>query len=74
MRKLFFYLIFFVNVNFCFGQKYDTVIRTSIYTSYFNYHQKVAVVVKYKLYKGGGNCERKKFRFTNDITYCVADG
>lgn len=50
-----------------FTQKYDTIIHTSIYTSYYNKTLKAPVVVSYKLYKGGGNCNRKGFNFTNDI-------
>lgn len=50
-----------------FAQKYDTVIHTSIYTSYFNKALKVPVVVCYKLYKGGGSCSRKGMKFKNDI-------
>jgi len=50
-----------------FAQKYDTVVHTAIYTSYFNNTLKVPVVVCYKLYKGGGNCNRKGMNFTNDI-------
>jgi len=67
MKKLFFILILLLGIMFAFGQKYDTIITNAVYTSYFNYSLKVPVVVKYKLYKGGGECNRNKFRFTNDI-------
>jgi len=67
MKKLFLFIIMMGYLCFTYAQVYDTIINTSIYTSYFNYKQKVPVVVKYKLYKGGGDCDRQKFRFTNDI-------
>ncbi len=67
MRKLFFFIILIGNLSFAFTQTYDTIIQTPIYTSYFSYKQKVPAVIKYKLYKGGGKCDRKNFYFTNDI-------
>jgi len=67
MRKLFIVIALIISVSTAFSQTYDTIIKTAIYTSYFNYKQKGPAVVSYKLYKGGGNCERTKFRFLNDI-------
>jgi endonuclease G, mitochondrial len=60
-------LFVFMNFSFVYSQAYDTIINTAVYTSYFNYNQKLPGVLTYKLYKGGGNCDRKGFRFVNDI-------
>jgi hypothetical protein len=38
--------------------KYDTVITTLAYKSYFSYEYKAPVMVSYKLFKGGGDCSR----------------
>lgn len=46
--------------------KIDTVIHTGIYVSYYSFEVKNPIYVSYKLYKGGGNCNRKKLRFTNE--------
>lgn len=52
--------------------KIDTIITTEIYQSYFNYKCKEPVFVVYKLYKGGGDCKRAGFSFTNDTKISVA--
>ena len=61
--------LLFLNFSYVYAQTYDTIIKTAIYTSYFNYNQKLPAVLTYKLYKGGGECQRKGkgFRFVNDI-------
>lgn len=41
----------------------DTVIHMGTYDSYFSYELKNPVFVTYTLYKGGGDCDRSKFRF-----------
>lgn len=46
-----------------FSQKVDTVIKNKVYESHFSYKLKQPVFVKYKLYKGGGNCNRSQFTF-----------
>ena len=48
----------------CFSQeKIDTVINEGIYKSYFSYELRQPVFVSYVLYMGGGNCDRKSFKF-----------
>ena len=48
------------------AQKIDTIINKTIYKSYFNKTLRSPVYVSYILYKGGGDCDRSKFRFKND--------
>lgn len=67
MKKSFLFIVLLSGFTVVFGQKYDTIISNAVYTSYFNYNLKIPVVVKYKLYQGGGDCSRDKFRFKNDI-------
>jgi endonuclease G len=67
MRKLFALialLVCFLNVNA--QTKVDTIIKNSAYTSYFCKAVKQPLYVSYILYKGGGDCDRTKFRFKND--------
>lgn len=52
------------------GQEVDTVIRNDIYASYFSYQLHEPLYVVYKLYQGGGDCDRKAFHFkTGGIEY-----
>ena len=44
----------------------DTIIITDVYSSYFSFGCKNPMYVKYRLYKGGGDCDRKQFHFTTD--------
>ncbi|MCX6231046.1 MAG: DNA/RNA non-specific endonuclease [Bacteroidetes bacterium] len=67
MKKNILLFSLILHFTFAFTQDYDTIIKTKIYTSYFNYNQKAASVLTYKLYKGGGDCDRKGFHFINDI-------
>ena len=54
--------------------KADTVIRTSIYTSYFNYSLHEPLYVVYSLYKGGGKCDRSGDVFVTDgLPYSATD-
>ena len=46
------------------AQSVDTVIKTTGYTSYFNYTLHEPLYVAYKLYKGGGDCDRAGDVFT----------
>lgn len=46
-----------------FAQQVDTVIKTSIYKSYYSYQVKNPLYVTYTLSKGGGDCDRDGFRF-----------
>jgi len=47
-------------------EKIDTVITNAAYSSYFCKSVKQPLYVSYKLYKGGGDCDRAGFRFKND--------
>lgn len=49
-----------------FSQTWDVKIQTVNYTSYFEFDYLSPTVVVYELYKGGGDCNRDKFRFKND--------
>lgn len=58
----------------------DTVVNVGIYESYYSYTIGQPVNVVYKLYKGGGDCDRKEegFRFKRDtiiknITATIVD-
>jgi endonuclease G len=52
------------------AQEIDTVIRTGVYTSYYNYRLHEPLYVTYKLYNGGGDCSRKAFHFkTGGLDY-----
>jgi len=53
-----------------FGQ--HVVIQKKNYTSYFDTIIKQPILVEYKLYNGGGDCKRDKFRFKNDTKYKTA--
>lgn len=68
MNKKFFLLCivaYIINTPL-FGQyKADTIITTEAYTSYVNKELCQPLYVKYKLYKGGGDCKRAK-NWTND--------
>jgi len=72
MKKkiLIIFLAFLLLTIFCaplFSQvKADTIIRTPIYTSYFNYSLHEPLYVVYPLYKGGGDCDRAGDVFKTD--------
>lgn len=53
-------------------QKWDTVISNKAYVSFYSQKLKNPVAVLYKLYKGGGPCSRKGFRFINDMNILTA--
>ena len=46
-----------------FAQQVDTVIKTSIYKSYYSYQVKNPLYVTCTLSKGGGDCNRDGFYF-----------
>lgn len=46
------------------AQSVDTVIQTAAYTSYFSFELHEPLYVVYKLYKGGGDCDRAGNVFT----------
>ena len=49
-----------------YAQNYDTIIRNDAYSSYISYELKQPILVKYKMYKGGGSCDRTGLTFKND--------
>lgn len=61
--KIFFSLILLIIYNFIYSQQIDKIIKNDVYTSYFSTEIKQPLIVEYKLYKGGGECNRKSFRF-----------
>lgn len=66
ITKAIFILLMTISFN-GFGQiKVDTVIKTSIYESYFSYETKTPLYVKYKLYHGGGDCKREGMTFSRE--------
>jgi endonuclease G len=51
---------------FAFSQKADTIIKTDVFTSYYSKDLRLPIMVKYVLYKGGGECSRVGDVFHND--------
>lgn len=65
MKKLLLLIVsFYVFVLQASAQHEDTAITNEVYTSHFSYALHEPLYVVYKLYKGGGNCNRSQFRFT----------
>lgn len=68
MKYLLILLLLIPFINF--GQRIDTVINNGHYISYYSYTLKQPHYVIYKLYKGGGNCDRTGLTFkTGGIRY-----
>jgi len=44
----------------------DTIIKNNVYTSYYSFNVRNPLYVTYKLYKGGGDCNRSKYSFKNE--------
>lgn len=65
MKKLFIFLLTSVKL-FAQSPDVDTIIKNDIYKSYFDIDIKQPLQLNYILYKGGGDCNRSKFRFIND--------
>lgn len=63
--KIIIYLLL-LSTTLC-SQTVDTIIYRGIYQSHVSYKLKQPVYVKYKLYKGGGDCKRDKFVFKNEL-------
>lgn len=65
MKKLINFLLISINLV---GQSpdVDTIIKNDIYKSYFDIDIKQPLQLNYILHKGGGDCNRSKFRFKND--------
>jgi endonuclease G len=68
MLRLLFYSFVFVIV-YCSGlhaQSIDTIVTKEVYRSYYSFKLKSPLYVMYYLYKGGGDCSRKKLRFVSE--------
>jgi DNA/RNA endonuclease G (NUC1) len=69
-RQIVYYIIGIIALLCCisaFAQKYDTLIVTDIYKSYYSKEYKNPVILTYTLYHGGGESKRDGMNFTNDI-------
>lgn len=75
MRKLIIVLFVFI-IGVCFSQRADTLVNVGIYKSLYSFKKGQPTYVIYKLYKGGGNCDRSNFDFKKDtiINNLTADG
>ena len=63
-------IILILYTHYVKAQIVDTIIVTNAYTSYYSYSLHEPLYVVYKLYKGGGDCDRKAFHFkTNGLHY-----
>lgn len=49
--------------QFVFSQNCDTILKNDVYSSFISYELKMTIQVNYKLYKGGGDCDRSGFNF-----------
>jgi len=49
------------------NSKYDTIIKTQAYTSYYSKKYCAPIAVTYTLFNAGGECDRSSFKFKNDI-------
>ena len=68
VKKLLLLLILVIQFNVFSQVKPNAVIKNDAYTAYIDTTIKMPVYVEYKLYKGGGNCERAD-RWVNDSKY-----
>jgi len=59
--NLYFFILLFASVS-----AQDTLIKTPIYESFYSFKYKCPNYVAYKLYKGGGDCDRNQFYFNQD--------
>jgi len=64
MKKIIILLVLAVKIP-AFSQTIDTVITTPVFKSYVSKTLRLPVMVSYKLYKGGGNCNRLGLTFHN---------
>lgn len=65
----FFVLLFFFK---SYSQENIVKIEKTNYTSYFDTCINQPIVVTYKLYMGGGDCSRSRYRFKNDLNIKTA--
>ena len=66
MAKYLTLLFTFITLNL-FSQGVDTIINAGFYKSYFSNYYKEPLYVSTIIYKAGGNCDRSKFYFKNDV-------
>lgn len=78
MKKLF--TLALILISGILSAQKDTIVNVGIYESYYSYDIGQPISVTYKLYKGGGDCDRKEegFRFKRDtviknITATIVD-
>lgn len=62
MKNIFLLVLILIS-SISFGQECDYKITTPIYTGCFSTKHKNPSYIKYKLYKGGGDCDRKGMTF-----------
>ena len=72
MKRFFLVLCLMVSLPLLSQYKVDTTIINEAYTSYVNKELGQALYVKYKLYKGGGNCQRAT-NWVNDTKLKLID-
>lgn len=68
MIKSLLLLILVIQFNVFSQIKSNAIIKNDAYTAYINTSIKMPIYVEYKLYKGGGNCQRSN-RWINDSKY-----
>lgn len=68
MKKLILLLLILISTSLGAQKiKYDTLITTKAYKSYYSKADLGPAIVTYKIFKAGGDCERDTFAFCNDI-------
>ncbi len=68
MKKLILILLVLITNNLCSQNiKFDTLITTKAYKSYYSKSDMGPTIVTYKIFKAGGDCGRDTFSFSNDI-------
>jgi len=65
MKQIFLHLCIVFVLNVCFVNA-QIIINKGIYKTNFSNEYRVPKFVSYYLYKGGGDCDRSKFKFIND--------
>jgi len=73
-KAVYFSLAFLLYSLSVFAQQVDTVIKMTKYKSYYSYQVKNPLYVTYTLSKGGGDCDRDAFRFTECGVVTANDG
>lgn len=70
-RTILFFSLFVSHTLF--SQVCDTILKNEVYESCISYQLRMPIQVKYKLYKGGGDCSREDFRFSSEIKNISGD-